>query len=125
MTGYASALGGTVVMLSQMLPLFALLKNGTATVTGAIVTLAMSMGDNLVTVFNAAKVSLLAYTVQAQYLSGVILTRLATGFAAFTRALAFQNVAAKAAAAATALLNAVMNANPIVRSFGCRTCLCL
>ena len=114
LTGYASALGGTVVMLSQMLPLFALLKNGTATVTGAIVTLAMSMGDNLVTVFNAAKVSLLEYTVQAQYLSGVILTRLATGFAAFTRALAFQNVAAKAAAAATALLNAVMNANPIV-----------
>lgn len=119
LSGYASALGETAVMLSQSLPLFFLLK-------GAIATTAKIVGGGLVVAFvklaAAAKVSVgvmkgawvaaKAYSLTAQFMVGIFAT-LPGRVLAFTKALTLQKVATYAAAAAQKVLNIALMANPV------------
>lgn len=119
LSGYASALGETAVMLSQSLPLFFLLK-------GAIATTAKIVGGGLVVAFvklaAAAKASVTAmrgawvaakaYSLTAQFMVGIFAT-LPGRVLAFTKALTLQKVATYAAAAAQKVLNIALMANPV------------
>ena len=119
LSGYASALGETAVMLSQSLPLFFLLK-------GAIATTAKIVGGGLVVAFvkltAAAKASVVAmqgawvaakaYSLTAQFMVGIFAT-LPGRIIAFTKALTLQKVATYAAAAAQKVLNIALTANPV------------
>lgn len=119
LSGYASALGETAVMLSQSLPLFFLLK-------GAITTTAKIVGGGLVVAFvklaAAAKASVTAmrgawvaakaYSLTAQFMVGIFAT-LPGRVLAFTKALTLQKVATYAAAAAQKVLNIALMANPV------------
>lgn len=119
LSGYASALGETAVMLSQSLPLFFLLK-------GAITTTAKIVGGGLVVAFvklaAAAKSSVVAmqgawvaakaYSLTAQFMVGIFMT-LPGRIIAFTKALTLQKVATYAAAAAQKVLNIALTANPV------------
>ena len=119
LSGYASALGETAVMLSQSLPLFFLLK-------GAIATTAKIVGGGIVVAFvkltAAAKASVAAmqgawvaakaYSLTAQFMVGIFAT-LPGRVLAFTKALTLQKVATYAAAAAQKVLNIALTANPV------------
>ena len=119
LSGYASALGETAVMLSQSLPLFFLIK-------GAIATTAKIVGGGLVVAFvklaAAAKASVTAmrgawvaakaYSLTAQFMVGIFAT-LPGRVLAFTKALTLQKVATYAAAAAQKVLNIALMANPV------------
>lgn len=119
LSGYASALGETAVMLSQSLPLFFLIK-------GAIATTAKIVGGGIVVAFvklaAAAKASVgamkgawvaaKAYSLTAQFMVGIFAT-LPGRVLAFTKALTLQKVATYAAAAAQKVLNIALMANPV------------
>jgi TP901 family phage tail tape measure protein len=119
LSGYASALGETAVMLSQSLPLFFLIK-------GAMATTAKIVGGGLVVAFvkltAAAKASVgamqgawvaaKAYSLTAQFMVGIFAT-LPGRVLAFTKALTLQKVATYAAAAAQKVLNIALTANPV------------
>ena len=119
LSGYASALGETAVMLSQSLPLFFLIK-------GAMATTAKIVGGGIVVAFvkltAAAKASVgamqgawvaaKAYSLTAQFMVGIFAT-LPGRVLAFTKALTLQKVATYAAAAAQKVLNIALTANPV------------
>ena len=119
LSGYASALGETAVMLSQSLPLFFLIK-------GAIATTAKIVGGGIVVAFvklaAAAKASVgamkgawvaaKAYSLTAQFMVGIFAI-LPGRVLAFTKALTLQKVATYAAAAAQKVLNIALTANPV------------
>ena len=119
LSGYASSLGETAVMLSQSLPLFFLLK-------GAITTTAKIVGGGLVVAFvkltvaakasvgamKGAWVAAKAYSLTAQFMVGIFAT-LPGRVLAFTKALTLQKVATYAAAAAQKVLNIALMANPV------------
>lgn len=110
LTGYASALGDTAVMISQLLPLGGVLKN----IAVGTIALSMSIGSQLTTSVKAAASAWPGFIMNLQFMSGMVLSRITMGIRAMASALTLQNMAAKAAAAGTAALNAVMSANPIV-----------
>ena len=109
LTGYASALGDTAVMCSQLLPLGDALKG----LIGHVAGLSVVVGTQLVTAVKGAAAAFPGFVMNLQFMSGVVLSKMATGFRALAGALSLQNIAAKAAAAGTAVLNAVMSANPV------------
>lgn len=118
-SAYMSALGESMVMISQMYPLLGTLGRSISSVTGLIKlkTIAVGIGG-IATKASAAATSIY---ISSQFALGVVLSMARTRFVALTGALTLHNVATKASAAATvvmsaaaAALNAVMSANPIM-----------
>lgn len=119
LSGYASALGETAVMLSQSLPLFFLIKGAIATtakiVGGGIVVAFVKLAAAAkasVTAMRGAWVAAKAYSLTAQFMVGIFAT-LPGRVLAFTKALTLQKVATYAAAAAQKVLNIALMANPV------------
>lgn len=110
--GYASALGDTVVMVSQSIPLLSVLKGGLGkvlSVTGGIV---VATGINLVGAIKSAVGFIRTYSLSIQFAAGII-AMTPSRIAAFCRALTLQRAATLAAAAAQKVLNFAMSTNPV------------
>ena len=110
--GYASALGDTVVMVSQSIPLLSALKGGLGkvlSVTGGIV---VATGINLVGAIKSAVGFIRTYSLSIQFAAGIIAMTPAR-IAAFCKALTLQKAATLAAAAAQKVLNFAMSTNPV------------
>ena len=119
LSGYMSALGETVVMISQSIPLFSLLNGTFASmskmIAGTLVAgwgkLAAAAKLSVVSI-QAAMVTLKSYSLTAQFMAGIFMT-LPGRVMAFCKALTLQKAATLAAAAAQKVLNIVLFANPV------------
>lgn len=110
--GYASALGDTVVMISQSLPLLALLRGSVVKIASVAGGLAVAGWLKLTVAVKGASVSIRTSALTMQFMAGVI-AMMPARIAAFCKALTLQKVATAAATAAQKLLNLVMMANPV------------
>ena len=112
LTGYASAFGDTGVMISQMIPLLSLLKNGMTKLMGVTGGLAVMLGSRLVGGIKAAVAAWPAFVLNARFVAG-ILALMPARLLAVVKGLTAMRVATVAATVKQWALNAAMYANPI------------
>lgn len=113
LTGYASALGDTGVMISQMIPLMSLLKSGVLKLTTVLGGLAVACGPKLASGFKIAYAAMSAFSFQAKYWIATTLLEIPSKIMLVVKSLTALRVATVAATVKQWALNVAMYANPI------------
>lgn len=113
LTGYASALGDTGVMISQMIPLISLLKGGVLKLTTVLGGLAVACGPKLASGFKIAYAAMSAFSFQAKYWIATTLLEIPSKIMLVVKSLTALRVATVAATVKQWALNVAMYANPI------------
>ena len=111
--GYASALGDTVVMVSQSIPLLSALKGGLGKVLSAAGGITVAFAMSLPKAFKAASLAIRTNLLVAMLELPRLYTSIAANITAFCKGLTLQKAATLAAAAAQKVLNFAMSTNPV------------